>query len=108
MTDRQNTQFPPKNENINKPMSKHNQIETNYIQLYKKNCKACWKCIGNCPQKVIGKIDIFFHKHSRINNPEECNGCLKCVKICEYDAIRVRDKTSEVTRHRLRRRRGRI
>jgi 2-oxoglutarate ferredoxin oxidoreductase subunit delta len=67
-------------------MSKQH-LATEHIQLYRKNCKACWKCVENCPQKVFGKINIIFHKHSRINNPEECNGCLKCLKFCEHDAI---------------------
>ena len=69
-------------------MKKHNRIENQYIQLLTKNCKACWKCVENCPKKVIGKVNIIFHKHARINNSMECNGCLKCVKTCEYIAIR--------------------
>jgi len=73
-------------------MSKHDHIETAHVQLFRKNCQACWKCIGKCPQKVIGKVDIFFHKHSRINNSKDCTGCLKCVKTCEHDAIRPKDK----------------
>lgn len=69
-------------------MRRQSQIATLYIQLYKKNCEACWKCISECPNQVIGRINILFHKHSRISEPDKCNGCLKCMKVCEYKAIR--------------------
>jgi len=69
-------------------MRTHNRIENKYIQLNTRNCEACWKCVENCPNKVIGKVNIIFHKHARISNSKKCTGCLRCVKICEYDAIR--------------------
>jgi uncharacterized Fe-S center protein len=60
--------------------------QTAYIQLDTRKCKACWKCINTCPNKVISKIDFFGHRHVRINEPYKCSGCLKCVKICEFGA----------------------
>jgi ferredoxin len=69
-------------------MKRHNHVETKYIRLYKKNCQACWRRVENCSQKVIRKVDIIIHKHSHFDNSKECIGCIKCVKSCEYDAIR--------------------
>ena len=69
-------------------MRTHKSAENQYIQLDTKNCKACWKCVEKCPKKVIGKVNIFIHKHARIVNSKECIGCLKCVKICEQGAIK--------------------
>ncbi|MGD0854358.1 MAG: ferredoxin family protein [Dehalococcoidia bacterium] len=60
---------------------------TMYIRLNTHVCRACWKCVEACPRGVIGKIDLLFHKHARINKPEECKGCLKCVKACPEQAI---------------------
>lgn len=77
-----------------KEMSIHylsqNHSKTEYIQLYSGNCMACWECVNACPQKVIGKLDIFFHKHkhAHINTTKECIGCFKCVKACKNNAIK--------------------
>ena len=59
---------------------------TEYVQLNTRKCKACWKCINTCPNKVIGKIDFLGHRHARINQSDKCSGCLKCVKTCEFGA----------------------
>jgi NAD-dependent dihydropyrimidine dehydrogenase PreA subunit len=60
---------------------------TQYICLDSHLCRACWKCIEACPNGVIGKIDIFFHRHSHIEHPEKCKGCGKCVRACPQNAI---------------------
>ena len=65
-----------------------NHLTTKYIQLDSRNCDACWKCIENCPQKVIEKVDIIIHKHAHIDTSKKCIGCLRCVKICENSAIK--------------------
>ena len=61
--------------------------ETAHIQLDSRKCQACWACVEICPKQVLGKIDLPFHKHAKIVNPEACIGCKKCVKKCEHDAI---------------------
>ena len=61
--------------------------QTAHIQLDPHKCKACWECIEACPKQVLGKIDLPFHKHAKIVNPEACIGCKKCVKTCQYGAI---------------------
>ena len=65
--------------------SKHNS--TKYILLDTHLCQACWKCIESCPEGVIGKFYIIFHKHARIDHAEKCKGCQKCVKTCPEQAI---------------------
>ncbi len=64
-----------------------NHKQTQFIQLNTIKCKACWKCTEKCPAKVFRKIDLPWHKHVVISNGEECTGCLKCVKACEYNAL---------------------
>ena len=61
--------------------------ETDYIRLDTRGCEACWKCVDVCPQHVLGKVDLPFHKHSLVNRAEKCKGCLRCVKVCPNQAI---------------------
>jgi 2-oxoglutarate ferredoxin oxidoreductase subunit delta len=61
--------------------------ETEYIKLDSGKCNACWKCIESCPNDVIGKVDLPFHKHARIDHSDRCKGCLKCVSVCTAKAI---------------------
>jgi uncharacterized Fe-S center protein len=67
--------------------SYNKQNTTQHIQLNTGNCKACWACIEKCPKGVLGKIDIFFHRHAKIKNPAECTGCLQCLTACKFNAI---------------------
>lgn len=66
--------------------SKHKHTRTDYIQLNVRKCKACWGCIEKCPNGIINKIDLLWHKHARIVKPDECTGCLSCISICPHDA----------------------
>jgi NAD-dependent dihydropyrimidine dehydrogenase PreA subunit len=61
--------------------------KTQFIQFNSKNCRACWECIENCPNEVLGKIDFLGHKHARIENPDKCTGCLNCISVCEFNAL---------------------
>ena len=60
---------------------------TEYIIVNTRLCKACWECIEACPEGVLGKIEILFHKHVRIDHAEKCVGCLNCVQTCPQGAI---------------------
>jgi Fe-S-cluster-containing hydrogenase component 2 len=60
---------------------------TDYIRLNRHLCQACWKCVEACPHGVIGKVELLFHRHARINYADDCRGCLKCVKACPNLAI---------------------
>jgi len=60
---------------------------TKYIFLDTSICNACWECVNKCPNKVLGKIDFLGHRHAKINDPNECTGCLACIKVCDSLAI---------------------
>jgi 2-oxoglutarate ferredoxin oxidoreductase subunit delta len=69
---------------------RHQKIKkhfTKFIVLNPLYCTACWKCIGECPKKVIGKSGILVHKHAHIVKSNECVGCKKCIKVCPHQAI---------------------
>lgn len=59
---------------------------TKYIQLDTHKCKACLKCLKGCPDKVIGKVDLPWHKHAKIVKPENCSGCMNCISACKFGA----------------------
>lgn len=60
---------------------------TKFILLDVNKCQACWECISSCKNKVIGKIDLFFHKHAMIAKTSKCLGCMKCIDACLHGAI---------------------
>jgi len=64
-----------------------NQDETAFINLDTRLCQACWKCMAACQHRVLGKIDLPFHKHVRIARAAKCKGCKKCVQACHERAI---------------------
>lgn len=64
--------------------------QTAYITLEPHRCQACWECVDACPKEVLGKVDLHFHKHAKIVNPDDCIGCRKCVKTCQHEAISAR------------------
>jgi 2-oxoglutarate ferredoxin oxidoreductase subunit delta len=70
---------------------------TPFVQLDTQKCKACWECIKNCSNQVIGKIDFPWHKHALIIEPDACTGCLNCISICQYSAYSISDKPKQET-----------
>jgi NAD-dependent dihydropyrimidine dehydrogenase PreA subunit len=70
---------------------------TSFIQLDTRKCKACWKCIINCTNRVIGKVDLLGHKHALIVEPEACTGCLNCISICEFSAYSITNEAKQKT-----------
>ena len=70
---------------------------TPFVQLDPQKCKACWKCIDNCQNQVINKVDFPWHKHALIVEPNACTGCLNCINICQYDAYSIIDGTKQKT-----------
>ncbi len=65
---------------------------TKFVQLDTKKCEACWLCINECPNKVIGKVDLPWHKHSLILHPDNCTGCFICVDTCKNEAFSIFSK----------------
>ena len=47
-------------------------------------CIRCQKCTYSCPPKAI-----FFKNSLRYVDYNKCKGCLKCVDVCEHNAIEV-------------------
>jgi ferredoxin len=47
-------------------------------------CVLCQQCTYSCPKKAI-----FFRNSLRYVNYDKCQGCLKCVDVCEHGAIEV-------------------
>jgi len=66
---------------------KSRRVQCGCIQIDTENCKACWKCIDACPNNVIGRINMPWHKHAKIVNRNNCIFCLKCVNACDFDAV---------------------
>jgi NAD-dependent dihydropyrimidine dehydrogenase PreA subunit len=68
-------------------MKRQKGPSTRYILIDTHKCEACWKCYETCKRNVIGRVNLFFHKHAKIDNAEKCTGCLLCVKACRFNAI---------------------
>ena len=66
---------------------------TPFVQLDTKKCKACWKCIDNCANNVINKVDLPWHKHALLVEPSACTGCLNCIEVCKNGAFTPVSKT---------------
>ena len=55
---------------------------TKYVAMNPSHCVACWECVEQCPKKVIGKIEVLWHKHAAFQDADACIGCKKCIKTC--------------------------
>jgi 2-oxoglutarate ferredoxin oxidoreductase subunit delta len=60
---------------------------TEFISINTHLCQACWECVEACPNNVLGKVNILFHKHVRIDQADKCQGCGICVDTCQNQAI---------------------
>jgi len=65
----------------------NDSTHTIYIQLDTKKCIACWECLAECKNDVIGRINLPWHKHSKFVHSNDCTGCLKCINVCEPGAL---------------------
>ena len=54
------------------------------ISINPQLCIRCQKCSYSCPTKAI-----FFRDSLRFVDYNKCEGCLKCVEVCEHNAIEV-------------------
>lgn len=66
---------------------KHDHARTKFIEIKRERCEACWACIDACPHDVLGKVDLWFHKHAHVDAADLCKGCAACVRACPHDAI---------------------
>jgi 2-oxoglutarate ferredoxin oxidoreductase subunit delta len=60
---------------------------TDFVTLDSRACDACWECVEACPNEVLGRLSVLFHRHARVVAADACTGCLKCVRICEAGAL---------------------
>jgi len=67
------------------PRARH--TTTAYISLDTRRCNACWDCVATCPNGVLDKVKVLFHKHARVDRADRCDGCGTCVSICPNQAI---------------------
>lgn len=74
-----------------------NKFSTKYVAMNPSHCVACWKCVEQCPKKVIGKVGFLWHKHAVICNADACIGCKKCVKTCPQKVFSVPGEDFNVT-----------
>lgn len=61
---------------------KMDRTSTKYVTIDTHRCVACWKCVEECPKKVIGTSCFLWHRHVVFNDASACIGCGKCVKAC--------------------------
>ncbi len=66
-------------------------IGTDHVLLDRRQCEACWECIEACPKEVLRAVSIGPHRHAVVDRPEDCTGCLACVKACESGALTRRE-----------------
>lgn len=66
----------------------------------KEKCTSCGLCIKECPNNLIELVPYDTQHFVRCNSKDKgkdvkagcsigCIGCMMCVKVCEYDAIKV-------------------
>jgi len=67
------------------------RVASPFITLDRSRCEACWECVAACPESVLGKIDVWFHRHSVVNAGDRCVGCGRCVTACTAGALSYRD-----------------
>ncbi|MDR2038587.1 MAG: 4Fe-4S binding protein [Bacteroidales bacterium] len=60
------------------------RIQTPYVRADLHKCEACWRCVGVCPEKIIGKVGLLWHKHIVFKDSDNCSGCRKCIRACPY------------------------
>jgi uncharacterized Fe-S center protein len=60
---------------------------TEFVTLDSHACQACWDCVEACSSKVLGKVNLPWHKHAKIRAEADCTGCLKCIKVCATGAL---------------------
>ncbi|HBL41421.1 MAG TPA: ferredoxin [Ruminococcaceae bacterium] len=72
------------------------------------SCRACKACINTCPKHIIDLLPLHQAKATVLCANREkgaetrkeckagCIGCMKCVKACEYDAVKVENFCAKV------------
>ena len=73
----------------------------------RENCVACGKCANTCPQHIIKLVPLKNQVHvlcsstdkgavAKKNCDNACIGCMKCTKVCNFDAITVENNLASI------------
>lgn len=73
----------------------------------KEKCTSCGLCIPECPNKLIEFVPYNTNHFVRCNSNDKgkdvkaacsvgCIGCMMCVKVCEFDAIKVENNLAHI------------
>lgn len=65
------------------------------INVNTAQCKACWECMTECKSGVFSRINLPWHKHIIVSNPDKCKGCSRCIDVCQYNALTFRQKKNK-------------
>ena len=76
-------------------------------RVNRNNCVACGMCASVCPQSIVKLVPVKSQVHvlcsstdmgavARKNCDNACIGCMKCTKVCNFDAIHVEDNLAKI------------
>lgn len=82
-------------------------VENGLAVIDPERCKACGLCVGACPKSLIAVLPasqpVVVRCQSHAKGAEVrkactkgCIGCMKCTKVCAYDAIHVTNFLAEI------------
>lgn len=76
------------------PMAFHDYLHT--IKIDEEICTGCYRCQLDClGVDVIGHTVVEGKKKAYVKHPDHCRGCMKCLRLCQVNAIRVVVKPKE-------------
>lgn len=73
----------------------------------KEKCTSCGLCVKECPNNLIELVPYETGHFVRCNSKDKgkdvkaacsigCIGCMMCVKVCEFDAVKVEDNLARI------------
>ena len=83
----------PQAPHAGKRRRRQSRTSSPFVAVDRSACEACWGCVAVCPEAVLGKVEVLWHKHAVIDSGERCTGCGKCLKACKSGALSVRSAT---------------
>jgi len=54
-------------------------------------------CVDECKYDVLGKMDMWFHRHVVVRNAENCRGCKHCITVCPNGVFEPVTESTETT-----------
>ena len=83
------------------------EIENGLAVVNKNLCTGCGLCVKSCPKNIIEVLPEKFTIHVACRNTDKgaqtrkvcktgCIGCMRCKKICEFEAITVKNFVASI------------